>query len=61
MNKEKEAAALETLIAYHTRNLNQAIDKNVEFRKTKVIFHEIKKLRDRLDEIRNLSGVNLTT
>jgi N-methylhydantoinase B/oxoprolinase/acetone carboxylase alpha subunit len=51
-----EIAALESQVSVYEKLLDKAISDNVEFAKTKVIFHELKKISDKLQKIREISG-----
>ncbi len=54
----KEISILEIEIENLKKVLDKSIDNNEEFNKTKSIFHELKKLTDKLEKIRNTDLVN---
>jgi len=57
-NQSNEISFLETEIDNLKKRLDHSIDNNEEFGKTKSIFHDLKKMIDRLDKIKNLTENN---
>jgi hypothetical protein len=49
---QSEIAALEIQLTHYEKLFDQSIKDNVEFAKTKFIFHEMKKITERLSEIK---------
>ncbi len=50
--QDEELALLETELARYRMLLDESIEANEEFRKTKEIFHELNKIRVKIDEIK---------
>jgi hypothetical protein len=48
-----EIADLEEKLKYHQKLLDKAFADKLQFAETKVIFHEVKKIADRLAAIKN--------
>ncbi len=48
-----EIADLEEKLKYHQKLLDKAFSDKLQFAETKVIFHEMKKISDRLAAIKN--------
>jgi hypothetical protein len=58
VNQSKEISSLETEIDNLKKRLDHSIENSEEFTKTKSIFHDLKKLIDKLDKIKNLTENN---
>jgi hypothetical protein len=52
--QEAEIAVLETLLAHYQCMLNKSLEEDEEFEKTKKIFHEIRKIKEKLEDVKNL-------
>ena len=48
-----EIAALEDQLKHHQKLLDKAFSDNVEFAEVKVIYHETKKIADKLEAVKN--------
>jgi hypothetical protein len=56
--QEAEKAILKTLLAHHTVRLDKSLDEEEAFEKTKKIFHEVRKIKERPEEIKKLTEEN---
>lgn len=52
---KEEITALEIQLAKYEKLFEQSIENNVEFAQTRVIFHELRKLTEKLKEIRKMT------
>ena len=50
-DKKTEIAVLERELAHFQLLLDKSFDANEELKKTRVIYHELKKIKDKLDEL----------
>jgi hypothetical protein len=50
---QEEISALEAEIGYHKKLLDKSISDNDELEKVKSIFHDLKLLSDKLDQLKN--------
>jgi hypothetical protein len=48
-----EILLLEDQLLYHTKLLDKAFSENRQFAETRVIFHEVKRITDRLAQIKH--------
>jgi uncharacterized coiled-coil protein SlyX len=53
---KEEINALEIQLAKYEKLFEQSIENNVEFAQTRVIYHELRKLTEKLKEIRKMAG-----
>jgi hypothetical protein len=56
--QEAEKAILETLLAHYTGRMDKSLDEEEAFEKTQKIFHEVRKITVRLEEIKKLTEEN---
>jgi hypothetical protein len=52
---KEEITALEIQLAKYEKLFEQSIENNVEFAQTRVIYHELRKLTEKLKEIRKMT------
>jgi hypothetical protein len=52
-NPTAEIAALEDQLKHYQELLDKAFSENVEFSEVKVIYHETKKIADKLEAVKN--------
>jgi len=57
-DQKSEIATLEIRLADYQKLLDRSIEENEEFAKTKVIFHDLKMIKDRLDKLKGVSEDN---
>ncbi len=50
-----EIAVLEEQLEHHQKLLDKAFKENLQFAETKVIFHEVKKISDKLEKLKNIA------
>jgi len=56
--QEAEIAVLETLLTHYETMLSRSLIDNEEFRITKKIFHELKKIKNKLEELKGPAKEN---
>jgi hypothetical protein len=52
-NLPADISVLEEQLAFYKNLLDKAFSDNLQFSETKVIFHEMKKIADKLEAVRN--------
>jgi hypothetical protein len=52
---KEEITALEIQLAKYEKLFEQSIEHNVEFAQTRVIYHELRKLTEKLKEVRKMT------
>jgi ABC-type transport system involved in cytochrome bd biosynthesis fused ATPase/permease subunit len=50
-----EITVLETQLAQYEKLFEDSIENNVEFAQTRIIYHELRKITEKIKEIRNLT------
>ena len=56
-DKKTEIAVLERELAHYQLLLDKSFEANEEFAKARIIFHELKQIKDKLDELKNKEGI----